>query len=54
MKLGGLDWSDSGQVQVESTCDAVMNIRVPLNSGKLSSGYTNCGLSSGAQHHRVS
>jgi hypothetical protein len=34
--------------------NAVMNLWVPQNAGKLSSGYTTCGLSSGTQLHRVS
>jgi hypothetical protein len=33
--------------------NAVMSLRVPSNIGKLSSGCTTCGLSSGAQLHRV-
>jgi hypothetical protein len=32
--------------------NAVMNLRVPLNSGKLSSHYTTGGLSSSVQCHR--
>jgi hypothetical protein len=34
--------------------NAVMNLRVPSNAGKLSSGYTTVGHSSSAQLHRVS
>jgi hypothetical protein len=34
--------------------NAVMNFWVPKNSGKLPSGCTTCGLSSGTQLHRVS
>jgi hypothetical protein len=34
--------------------DTVMNLRVPWNAGKLSSGLTSSGLSSSAQLHRVS
>jgi hypothetical protein len=33
---------------------AVMNLRVILNSGKVSGGYTTGGFSSGAQIHTVS
>jgi hypothetical protein len=33
--------------------NAVMNLRVPYNAGKLSSGLTTGGLSSSAQLHRV-
>jgi hypothetical protein len=32
----------------------VMNLRVPQNPGKLSSGYIICGLSSSSQFHTVS
>jgi hypothetical protein len=34
--------------------NSVLNLRVPRNAGKLSSGLTSSGLSSGAQLHRVS
>jgi hypothetical protein len=34
--------------------NAVMNLRVPQNAGKLSSGYMIGGLSSSSQFHRVS
>jgi hypothetical protein len=34
--------------------NSVLNLRVPWNSGKLSSGLTSSGLSSSAQLHRVS
>jgi hypothetical protein len=34
--------------------NSVLNLRVPLNAGKLSSGLTASGLSSSAQLHRVS
>jgi hypothetical protein len=34
--------------------NAVLNLRVPGNAGKLSSGLASSGLSSGAQLHRVS
>jgi hypothetical protein len=33
--------------------NAVMNLRVPQNAGKVSSGSTTCGLSSGTELHRV-
>jgi hypothetical protein len=33
---------------------SVMNLRVPENAGKLTSGCTTCGHSSGTQLHRVS
>jgi hypothetical protein len=38
---------------VEVLVNAVMNFRVPYNTGKLSSGCTTGGLSSGTQLHRV-
>jgi hypothetical protein len=34
--------------------NSLMNLRVPQNAGKLSRGLTIGGLSSSAQHHRVS
>jgi hypothetical protein len=34
--------------------NAVMNLQVPYDAGKLSSGYTTGGLSSSAQIHTVS
>jgi hypothetical protein len=34
--------------------NSVMNLQVPQNAGKLSSGYTIGGLSSSALFHRVS
>jgi hypothetical protein len=34
--------------------NSVFNLQIPQNAGKLSSGLTNGGLSSGAQLHRVS
>jgi hypothetical protein len=34
--------------------NSVLNLRVPWNAGKLSSGLTSRGLSSSAQFHRVS
>jgi hypothetical protein len=33
--------------------NAVMNLRVPQNAGKVSSGFTTGGLSSSAQLHRI-
>jgi hypothetical protein len=33
--------------------NAVINLRIPLNAGKLSSGYTTGDLSSSAQLHSV-
>jgi hypothetical protein len=34
--------------------DSLLNLRVPLNAGKLSSGLASSGLSSSVQLHRVS
>jgi hypothetical protein len=34
--------------------NSVLNLRVPWNAGKLSSGLASSGLSSSAQLHRVS
>jgi hypothetical protein len=48
MGLGGVDWIGLALV------NAVMNLRIPYNVGKLPSGCMTCGLSSGAQLHRVS
>jgi hypothetical protein len=45
--------SGSGQGQVESPCECVMNLRVPLNFWDFSLGCTTSGLLSSAQVHRV-
>jgi hypothetical protein len=53
---GDVDWiglkqdRDRWRVLVNS----VLNLRVPSNAGKPSTVLTTCGLSSGAQLHRVS
>jgi hypothetical protein len=47
--FGGVDWIGLAQDRY-----MVMNLWVPLNAGKLLSGCTTCGLSSGTQLHRVS
>jgi hypothetical protein len=54
--LGGLDWIDLAQNRYRwrALVNSVMNLRVPYNDEKLSSGYTTGGLSSTAQFHRVS
>jgi hypothetical protein len=54
--IGGVDWIGVAQNRDywRALVNAIMNIRVPWNAGKLSSGYTTCGLSCSAHHHRVS
>jgi hypothetical protein len=61
MDLGEVEWSDVdwiGLAQDRNTwrvlANSALNLRVPLNAGKLSSGFTTLGLSSRAQLHRVS
>jgi hypothetical protein len=51
-----VDWIDVAQDRYRwsALVNAVMNLRVPYNAGSLPSGCTTCGLSSGAQLHRVS
>jgi hypothetical protein len=53
---GGVDWigltQDRGRRR--ALVNAVMNLRVPYNAGKLSSVLTTRGLSSSAQLHGVS
>jgi hypothetical protein len=53
---GGLDWIGLAQDRYRwrGLVNAVMNLRVPYNSGKLPSGCTTGGFSSSAQLHRVS
>jgi hypothetical protein len=54
--LGVEDWIGLAQVRYRcrAVVNAVMNLRVIKNPGKLPSGCTTCGLSSGTQFHRVS
>jgi hypothetical protein len=49
----GLVWLRIG-TGGELFVNSVMNLRVPRNAGKLSSGLTSSGLSSSAQLHIVS
>jgi hypothetical protein len=51
---GGMNWIDLAQDrnQWKAVVNAVMNLRVEYNAGKLSSGYKTGGLSSSAQLHR--
>jgi hypothetical protein len=58
MDLGEVGWGDVDWIGLAQDRDkwralvsAVMNLRVPRNTGKLSSGLTNGGLSGSAQLH---
>jgi hypothetical protein len=53
---GDVDWIglDQDRNRLRALVNLVLNLRVPLNAGKLSSGLTSSGLSSSAQFHRVS
>jgi hypothetical protein len=50
-----VDWIGLAQdrYRLRALVNAVMNLPVPYNAGKLPSGCTTCGLSSGTQLHRV-
>jgi hypothetical protein len=53
---GSVDWIALAQDRDKwrALVNAVMNLWVPQNAGKLSSGYMIGGLSSSSQFHRVS
>jgi hypothetical protein len=53
--MGCVDWIGLAhdRNRWRALVNAVLNLRVPLNAGKLSSGLTTGGPSSGAQLHRV-
>jgi hypothetical protein len=51
MGVYGLDWSGSGQVQVESSCERGNEPSGYIKCWELPSGCTTCGLSSGTQLH---
>jgi hypothetical protein len=55
MVFGGVDWIGLSQNKDKwrALVNAVMNLWVPKNAGKLSSGYTTGALSSSAQPPRV-
>jgi hypothetical protein len=61
MDLGEVGWGDVDWIGLaqdrnkwRAVVDLVLNIQVPRNAGKLSSGLKSSGLSSSAQLHRVS
>jgi hypothetical protein len=61
MALGEIGWGGVDRTAVTHDSDrwkalvnSVMNLRVPQNAGKISSGYTTGGLSGNAQLHGVS
>jgi hypothetical protein len=60
MDLGEVGWGDVDWILTQdrnrwrALVSSVLNLRVPYNVGKLSSGLTTSGLLSSAQLHRVS
>jgi hypothetical protein len=61
MDLGEVGWDNVDWIGLakdrnrwRALVNSVLNLRVPWNAGKLSSGLTSSGLSSSAQLHRVS
>jgi hypothetical protein len=61
MDLGEVGWGDVDWIDLvqdrnrwRALVNSVLNLRVPSNAGKLSSGLTSSGLSSSAQLHIVS
>jgi hypothetical protein len=61
MDLGEVGWGDVDWIGLaqdrnrwRALVNSVLNLRFPLNAGKLSSGLASSGLSSSAQLHRVS
>jgi hypothetical protein len=61
MDIGEVGWGDVDWIGMaqdrnrwRALVNSVLNLRVPWNSGKLSSGLTTGSLSSSAQLHRVS
>jgi hypothetical protein len=60
MDLGEVGWGDvdwiglaQGRDKWRALVNVVMNLQVPYNAGKLSSGFMTGGFSSSAQLHRV-
>jgi hypothetical protein len=61
MDLGEVGWGDEDWIGLakdrnrwRALVNSVLNLLIPLNAGKLSSGLTSSGLSRSVQLHRVS